>query len=227
VLLLTETLLLLGTFERRFALFGRIFWRGSKHHKAISITFDDGPNDPYTSQILDILKEFNVKATFFVIGQNASMFPETLKREIEEGHEIGNHTHNHEVIPLKSPNYIRNQIIKTSDLIANATGIHPRLFRTPHGWRNPYVKSIATQEKLTTVAWTLGVWDTDRPGTDLIIKRTLKGIKEGCILLLHDGRGTEHEADSSQLVKALPVIINEAKKQGYKFLTLSEMMRDK
>jgi peptidoglycan-N-acetylglucosamine deacetylase len=227
IFLLAETLLLLGTLERRFSIFGRVFWRGSKEKRAISITFDDGPNEPYTSQILDILKEQDVKATFFVIGENVSKFPETIKRELREGHEIGNHTFNHDVFPLKSPNYIHNQLKMTSDLIEEIIKIRPKLFRASHGWRNPYVNAIAKKEGLITVAWTLGVWDTDRPGADVITHRTLKSIKNGCVLLLHDGRGTEHEADSSQLVEALPVIINEAKRQGYKFLTLSEMTRDK
>lgn len=227
VFFMTEILLLFGIFEPRFALFGKVFWIGSKKSRHISITFDDGPNEPYTSRILDILKEYDIRATFFVIGENASKFPETIKRELREGHEVGNHTYNHKVFPLKSPNYIHNQIKMTSDLIEGITKIRPKLFRTPHGWRNPYVNTIAKKEGLTTVAWTLGVWDTDRPGVDIIIHRTLKGIKNGCVLLLHDGRGTEHEADSSQLVEALPVIINEAKRLGYKFLTLSEMIRDK
>ncbi len=223
-LLLVEALLLYGVFERRAPIFGRIFWRGSKKVHAVSITFDDGPNEPYTSQILDILKEFNIRATFFIIGKNVERFPGVVKREVEEGHEIGNHGYDHEVLPLKSPRYIRDQIRRTSDLIERVVGMRPKSFRAPHGWRNPWVNRIAREEGCIPVAWTLGVWDTDRPGTDVIVRRTLEGLCNGSILLLHDGRGVYHGANSSQLVEALPAIIKEARGVGYKFLTLSQMI---
>jgi peptidoglycan/xylan/chitin deacetylase (PgdA/CDA1 family) len=224
--LVVEILLLYGTFERRSPIFGRTFWRGAKSLPAISITFDDGLNEPYTSQILEILKKFKVKATFFVIGENSEVFPETLRKEIEGGHEIGNHTYNHNVLPLKSPRYIRQQIKRTSHLIENAAHVRPRLLRTPHGWRNPWVNSIAKQEGLTTVSWTHGVWDTNRPSAEVIVRRALKGLKNGCVFLFHDGRGTERDFDSSQLVEALPTIISKAQKRGFNFLTLSEMMKE-
>jgi peptidoglycan/xylan/chitin deacetylase (PgdA/CDA1 family) len=225
VFLVMEILLLYGTFQPRVPIFGRAFWRGAKNEYAISLTFDDGPNEPYTSQILDTLQKFKVKATFFVVGENAEVFPETLRKEIEEGHEIGNHTYDHSVLPLKSPWSVRRQVKKTSRLIENAAHVQPRLLRTPHGWRNPWVKFIAKKEGLTLVSWTHGVWDTDHPGTELIVRRALRGLKNGCVFLFHDGRGTERGVDSSQLVEALPIIISEAKNRAFKFLTLSEMMK--
>jgi len=224
--LVLEILLLYATFQPRAPIFGRTFWRGAKSEHAICLTFDDGPNEPYTSQILDILQKFKVKASFFVVGENAEVSPETLRKETEEGHEIGNHTYDHSLLPLKSPSSIRQQIKKTSDLIENAAQVQPRLMRTPHGWRNPWIKFIAKKEGLTIVSWTKGVWDTDLPGTEVIVRRALKGLKNGCVFLFHDGRGTERDVDSSQLVEALPMIISEAKKREFKFLTLSEMMKD-
>jgi peptidoglycan/xylan/chitin deacetylase (PgdA/CDA1 family) len=226
IFLVVEILLLYGTFQPRAPIFGRAFWRGAKNEHAISLTFDDGPNEPYTSQILDILQKFKVKATFFVVGENAEVSPDTLRKEIEEGHEIGNHTYDHSLLPLKSPRYIRQQVKKTSHLIENAAHVQPRLLRIPHGWRNPWAKFIAKKEGLTLVSWTHGVWDTDHPGTELIAHRALKGLKNGCVFLFHDGRGIERDVDSSQLVEALPIIISEAKKRGFKFLTLSEMMKE-
>jgi peptidoglycan/xylan/chitin deacetylase (PgdA/CDA1 family) len=223
---LVEGILLYGILERRAPIFGRVFWRGPKRLHAISLTFDDGPNEPYTSQILDILAEFEVKATFFVLGENAEKFPETLRREVGDGHEIGNHTFNHHVLPLRSGRHIRHEIARTSDLIEKATGVRPKFFRAPHGWRNPWVNRAARKEGCIPVAWTLGVWDTDRPGKEKIVQRTLKGLRNGCVLLLHDGRGNESTADSSQLVEALPIIISEARRAGYRFLTISEMMKE-
>lgn len=215
---------LYGIFERRAPVFGRIFWRGSQNLHAIALTFDDGPNEPYTSGVLDILREFRVNATFFVIGENVERFPGVVRRTAAEGHELANHTYDHEVLPLRWPGPIRNQIKRTSDLIEKTTGRRPGLFRAPHGWRNPWVNRIAREEGCVPVAWTVGVWDTDRPGAEVIVQRTLKGLGNGCVLLLHDSRGTERGADASQLVTALPAILQEAQRQGYRFLTLSEMV---
>lgn len=222
-----EFSLLYGIFERRAPIFGPIFWKGSENLQAVCLTFDDGPNEPFTSQILDILKQFKVKATFFVIGKNVERFPDTIKRALSDGHQIGNHTFDHHVLPLRAPSHIRDQIRKTADLIEKLTSIRPQLFRAPHGWRNPWVSRVARQEGCIPVAWTWGVWDTNRPGSEKIIERTVKGLRNGCILLLHDGRGCEHPADASQMVQALPVIIREARRAGYEFLTVAEMLDKK
>ena len=221
-----NSILLYGVFERRSPLFGKIIWKSANNNAAVSLTFDDGPHEPYTSQILDILARYNVKATFFTIGENAAQYPETVKRIVKEGHEIGNHTYTHDVLPLKLPRYICDQIRRTSDLIEYITGVRPVLFRAPHGWRNPWMNKIVKEEGCIPVAWTLGVWDTDRPGADKIITRTLKGVENGCILLLHDGRGVESKADSSQLVEALPIIIHRITEMGYIFLTLSKLIEE-
>jgi peptidoglycan/xylan/chitin deacetylase (PgdA/CDA1 family) len=220
-----EALLLYGIFDRRAPIFGKVFSRGAKNLHAMSITFDDGPNEPYTSQLLDILRDFNVKGTFFVVGENAEMFPEAVERAGAEGHEVGNHGYDHGVLPLRSPGYVLQQIKRTSDLIEKIAGRRPKVFRAPHGWRNPWVNWAARAAGCIPVAWSLGVWDTDRPGADVIAQRSLKGVHDGCILLLHDGRGTEHGTDCSQLVQALPIILRELKQAGYGFLTVSEMIR--
>ena len=222
--LIAEAVLLYGVFERRAPVFGKIFWRGPRDLPEIALTFDDGPNEPFTSKILDILKERGVGATFFVLGQNAEKYPETLKRIAAEGHEIGNHTWSHEVLPLKLPGEIGEEIERTGSVIEKASGVRPRFFRAPHGWRNPWVDRTVRAKGLIPVAWTLGVWDTDRPGAALIAQRTIEGAENGCVLLLHDGRGTEDRADSSQLAEALPAIVDSLRGRGYRFVSLSRMM---
>jgi peptidoglycan/xylan/chitin deacetylase (PgdA/CDA1 family) len=226
VFMLLETALLVGVFDRRAPVFGRIFWRGRGGRRTISLTFDDGPNEPFTGRILDILKLCGVKATFFVVGANVERFPEATRRLVAEGHEIGNHAYSHRVLPFKTPGFIRNEIRRTSDLIASVTGVRPVFFRAPHGWRNPWLNRVVRSEGLIPVAWSLGVWDTDRPGADEIVGRTLRGLKNGCVLLLHDGRGTECGPDSSQVVEALIPIIDEARRTGYEFVSLLEMMKE-
>jgi len=225
--LAVEAVLLVGVLERRSPVFGRIFWRGSRELKQVALTFDDGPNEPYTGLILDILARFDIKATFFVIGGNVERHPDALRRVVTEGHEVGNHTYGHDVLPLRSPRFIGSQIARTSDLVESVAGVRPTLFRAPHGWRNPWLGRVVRSHGLTPVAWSLGVWDTDRPGAGAIVERTMKGLGNGCVLLLHDGRGTEEGADSSQLVEALPVIIERARSRGLRFVKLTDMMRER
>jgi peptidoglycan-N-acetylglucosamine deacetylase len=221
-----DALVLVGTLERRAPIFGRIFYRGRTDQRVASLTFDDGPNEPYTSRVLDILAEFDVKATFFVVGENAERFPSAVARAAREGHEIGNHTYDHAVLPFKGPRAVAAQIERTSSIVERLTGTRPVLFRAPHGWRNPWVSTVARDHGVRPVAWTLGVWDTDRPGAEAIVRRTLTGMCNGCVLLLHDGRDTEHGADTSQLVEALPAIIRGLRERGYRLLALSELIRE-
>jgi hypothetical protein len=102
IFLITDAFLIYGTFERKSLIFGKIFWKSQKSDMAISITFDDGPNEPYTSEILDILKKYNVKATFFLLGKNVERYPDSARRIVEEGHAIGNHTYDHPYLLIQS-----------------------------------------------------------------------------------------------------------------------------
>jgi peptidoglycan/xylan/chitin deacetylase (PgdA/CDA1 family) len=221
--LAVNAVVLWAMLERRAPLFGRIFWRGSRDRRAIALTFDDGPNDPHTSRILDRLAEANVRATFFVLGDNVIRHPDTVRRIVADGHELGNHTMDHAVLPLRGPAHIRRTIRAASDLIERCAGVRPTVFRAPHGWRNLWVDRVAREEGCEPVAWTLGVYDTNRPGADVIRQRVVDGLCAGCIILLHDGRGIEPRADASQVVDALPGIIADARRRGYAFETLSQL----
>ncbi|MGB9892847.1 MAG: polysaccharide deacetylase family protein [Candidatus Saccharicenans sp.] len=222
--LLFESLFIWAVFDHKSPLFGRVFWRGSKNWPCLALTFDDGPTEPYTSAILDILKKYQIKATFFVLGKKIELYPEILNKVAAEGHEIGNHGYCHELMPLKSPSVIRDEIRRTENLIMNLTGKKPRLFRAPHGFKGPWVLKIVREAGYQPVSWSCGVWDTDRPGEGKIIQRSLKGFKNGAILLFHDGRGLEEKPDCTQLIKALPVIIEKALSRGYRLITVSELL---
>lgn len=222
--LVVETLLLWGVFDHKSPLFGRVFWRGPKSLAVMSLTFDDGPTEPYTSAILDILKKYQVKASFFVLGRKVELYPEAVRKIAADGHEIGNHGYDHKVLPLKSPSDIKVEIKRTEDLILSLTGKKPALFRAPHGWKGPCLKRSVREAGYELVSWTCGIWDTDRPGEQKIIQRSLKAFRNGTVLLFHDGRGLEEKADCSQLVAALPAIIESALSQGYRFVTVSELL---
>jgi peptidoglycan/xylan/chitin deacetylase (PgdA/CDA1 family) len=221
-----DGLLLYAMLERRASLFGRIVWRGRADQPRVALSFDDGPNEPYTSQLLEVLREHGVRATFFMLGANVDRHPDTVRRLIADGHEVGNHTYDHGVLPLRSPGAIRQAIRHGADAIERAAGVRPRLFRAPHGFRNPWVDRIARDEGCEPVAWTRGVFDTARPGAEVIRARVSDGLSNGCILLLHDGRGTAPHADAGQLVDALPGIITDARARGFRFATVGELMAD-
>lgn len=221
-----QALALVAAFHPRAPFYGRIAGRGRPRTPSIAITFDDGPTEPYTSQILDVLKAHDARATFFVLGARAAASPATLARAVADGHELGNHTWDHPALVLHSSGYIRDTIRRTSDVVARATGQRPRLFRAPFGWRNPWVGRSARAEGCEPVAWTTGVHDTDRPGAGAIAERSIAALKDGAILLLHDGRSFDPRPDASQVVEALPAIVQEARRRGYRMVTLSEMLRE-
>jgi peptidoglycan-N-acetylglucosamine deacetylase len=220
-----DAVVLIAMLERRAPLFGRVFWRGPDDERRLAaITFDDGPNEVHTPRILDILRDKDVKGTFFVIGRHVERLPGIVERAASEGHEIGNHGYDHRVLPLRGPQFTRDQIGRAAVAIEAACDRRPALFRAPHGWRNPWVNREARRAACRTVAWTLGVWDTDRPGRAEIERRAARGLAPGCVLLLHDGRGMDTAADASQVVEALPSLIDTFRKNGYRLVTLSELI---
>ena len=205
-------------------MFGRVFWRGASGRRLVAITFDDGPSGRDTPAILDTLAVLDVKATFFVLGLNAERHPDVVTRAAREGHDVENHGFDHRVLPLAGPGCIRDQIARTSTIIERLTGTKPSLFRASHGWRNHWLNGVARRQGLRVVGWTLGVWDTDRPGANVIVRRTLAGVQPGCVLLLHDGRGIETDPDATQVVEALPAIIGGLRERGYEIVTLSTLI---
>jgi peptidoglycan/xylan/chitin deacetylase (PgdA/CDA1 family) len=222
--MVTDGFLIYAVFDRRAPIWGRIVSRGRPRSPAIAITFDDGPTEPYTSQILDVLRGFDAKATFFVLGARADVAPHVVRRIANEGHEVGNHTWDHAALPLRTPSAVRKTISRTSDLVEQVTGRRPRVFRAPFGWRNPWVDGSARREGCEPIAWTVGVHDTDRPGADAIVTRAVAGMVNGSILLLHDGRSLDAAPDASQVVEALPRIVGEAQRRGFRLLTMSALL---
>jgi peptidoglycan/xylan/chitin deacetylase (PgdA/CDA1 family) len=189
---------------------------------AVSITFDDGPNPDATPLILDVLKREDVKATFFVLGRHADRWPALVKRMADEGHQIGNHGYFHRKLHRRTPAYVRDDLTRGVEAIERASGVRPRVFRAPHGFRNPWVTPIARSLGERTIGWSLGVWDSARPGADEIVRRSLTGMRPGSILLLHDGDGYDAEGDRMQTAAALPGIIGGLRDRGFEFAVLPE-----
>jgi peptidoglycan-N-acetylglucosamine deacetylase len=209
-----------GTWHRNSWIFGPTLNRLPGSDRVASITFDDGPNPVATPRILDVLKREDVKATFFILGRHADRWPELVKRVADEGHQIGNHGYYHRKLHRRTPSYVRDDLTRGVAAIERACGVQPRVFRAPHGFRNPWVTPIARSLGERTIGWTLGVWDSALPGADEIVKRTLEGMHPGSILLLHDGDGYNADGDRTQTAEALPGIIAGLRARGFRFVTL-------
>ena len=208
-----------GAFHRNSPLFGRPITqvRAKPGERVVALTFDDGPNPDATPAILDALAARAVKATFFVLGRHAERWPALVKRVADEGHSIGNHGYYHRKLHFKSPGYVRDDLTRGTGAIEQAAAVHPRLFRAPHGFRSPWVTAIARSLGQRTVGWSLGVWDSDRPGVAAIADRTVNGARPGSILLLHDGDGYDPGGDRMQTARAVPLIVDRLLDQGFRF----------
>jgi polysaccharide deacetylase family sporulation protein PdaB len=204
--------------------YGPVYTEVKTTQKIVALTFDDGPNPPYTGEILDILKEYKVPATFFIIGKNAEKHPELVRRIFAEGHEIGNHTYNHIDLLKANQQTIIEEIDRTNNVIRTITGQAPRVVRPPHGFRDSVVMEVMAERKLKVVEWSVASRDWTNPGADVIASRTLGKVKSGSVILLHDGDGVEARASRAQTVEATRVIIRELLAQGYRFVTVNEIL---
>lgn len=191
--------------------------------KVIALTFDDGPWPESTGKVLDILKKNQIKGTFFLIGQNVKNYPGLVKREIAEGHVIGNHTWHH-WYQFLNPQAAAYEIDHTADLIYQVTGIKTNLFRPPGGIMHNGVASYARNSKYAIIRWSSDSVDYSRPAVPKLINNVFRRAKPGGIVLMHDGGGNR-----SKTVQALPEIIANFRKQGYRFVTIPELleMQDK
>ncbi|MBD2387948.1 polysaccharide deacetylase family protein [Cylindrospermum sp. FACHB-282] len=195
----------------------------SPDQKIIALTFDDGPWPGTTTQVLDILKKNNIKGTFFVVGQNVKNYPDLVKRVVTDGHTIANHTWHH-WYHYMNPQTAAYEIDNTTNLIYKITGVKTSLFRPPGGMMHNGVAAYARNSKYAIIMWSSDSVDYSRPSVSKLINNVFREAKPGGIVLMHDGGGNR-----SQTVQALPEIISRFRKQGYKFVTIPELldMQDK
>lgn len=192
--------------------------------KKIALTFDDGPNPDYTPLLLNKLAEFRVPATFFLLGRNLKRHPEIGRRIALEGHEIGNHTYNHRILPLLSNGSIRNEVASTQQLIADLLHVQPVFFRPPIGLFTKHTLDAVEQLGFRTVVGDVFPVDTARPSHETITRRVLRRAQAGSIVILHDGYVWRFDRDKSQTVRAVAELIPRLREQGYEFVTLSRLV---
>jgi peptidoglycan/xylan/chitin deacetylase (PgdA/CDA1 family) len=202
---------------------GRVRWHlpASGRSKRCAITFDDGPSAA-TSKVLDILADEGVPATFFVLGANVERHPALVRRAHDEGHAVGIHGMTHAKLTRAPADAIDQQVSGVTRILERL-GITPAsVYRTPHGYKSSGVFEVARRRGLTLWAWSRGVWDTDRPDPDVLVRRATRLARSGMVLLLHDGRGLEPQPDVQPMLTALPAIIRELKQRGFTFVRVGD-----
>jgi peptidoglycan-N-acetylglucosamine deacetylase len=205
--------------------FGTTYWHSDTHEKIVALTFDDGPNEPYTSEVLAILRREHVRATFFLIGENVRRYPDAAARIAAAGHAIGNHTDTHPAaFALSSVGRIQAELSAAESTIHSATGEFPSLFRPPQGIRSPWLMQTVRANSLIAVTWDDAPADWNPEPSAVLVERTVGSAHPGSIILLHDGLNTGHGANQSETVRALPVIIERLRAEGYRFVTVPELL---
>ncbi len=205
--------------------YGPVFIEAATQEKIVALTFDDGPYPPYTQQVLNVLKENGVPATFFVVGKNVERYPELVKRIVEEGHQLGNHTYSHPDLLKLDRGQIAAEVDKTQRLLFEITGRVPDIMRPPHGFRDAVVMEVMAERNLKVVEWSVMCRDWVNPGVETITRRVVSKVKSGSIILLHDGDGVDSTASRAQTVEATRRIIHELKSQDYRFVTVDEILK--
>ncbi|MBO6015692.1 MAG: polysaccharide deacetylase family protein [Lachnospiraceae bacterium] len=183
--------------------------------KKIALTFDDGPHPAYTAQLLDGLLERGVKVTFFVTGEHASLHPDIIRRMSEEGHRIGNHTYSHMQLSRSNREEFKAELIRTSEVIRKITGEDVIFVRPPYG---TWDKSLEKELNMFPVLWTVDPLDWCTGDASCIVKNTIAKAQENDIILLHDYYDTS--------VTAALQIVDEMQREGYRFVTVDEILFD-
>ena len=204
-----------GVLSPRSQLFGRQLWRLEGAGRTCALTFDDGPQEPHTSRLLDMLAAEGVAATFFVLGRQVERHPQLLERLRREGHEVAVHGYSHAVFPLLGAARMAEEIDRTLALVGGA-----RLLRPPYGWKDGRLFRLAGERALTVVGWSAQGRDWGGGSAQAIASRILKRIGPGAIVLLHDGCGEEPGRDRSRSVAAAEILIGELRRQGFRFVRL-------
>jgi peptidoglycan/xylan/chitin deacetylase (PgdA/CDA1 family) len=204
-------------------LYGRTLIRAA-NPRQLALTLDDGPNDPHTLRLLEVLARHDVRATFFMIGRYVQQRPQIARAVAEAGHALGNHTFTHPNLIFCSETQTRIQLAECNRAIEDAAGQTPRLFRPPFGGRRPSTLRIASELGFAPVMWNVTGFDWDAHSSEAVERKVAKQIHGGDIILLHDGSHRQLGLDRSHTVAATDRLVGRYKAEGYEFVTIPEML---
>lgn len=215
-----EEQLTLGQLRRKYA---DTFKTNGPSTRRVALTFDDVPDPRFTPQILDVLKEHHVRATFFIVGNRAEKHPDLVKRIVKEGHVVGNHSYNHPQFSKLSMSAFRKQILRTGEIIQRLTGYTPKMIRPPYGDINEEQLKWAARNHYSIVNWNVDSLDWKGISKEKVKENILSAVKPGSIILQHAGGGVGTNLNGT--LEALPEVITELQKRGYELVTLDEMLQ--
>ena len=204
-----------------------IYRHGDESVNKIAITFDDGPNPPYTEEILRILDENGIKATFFLLGRHVVAHPELAKRILEKGHAVGNHTYDHlDFRFVLERDAVEKEIKKCEKTFRDVLGYETNMFRPPFTCSSKRVARRAAELGYISIGWSVRPRDgsSTRMKAETIVKRVISKTQNGSIILLHDGDFFKDCQNRSELVKAVKIIIADLKQKGFQFVTVPELL---
>jgi peptidoglycan/xylan/chitin deacetylase (PgdA/CDA1 family) len=190
----------------------------------MALTFDDGPNDPHTLNLLDVLAKHNVHATFFMIGRYVRQRPDIALEVKNRGHVVANHTFTHPFLTFESTSSVRGELEECRAALTDAVGEHSNLFRPPWGARRPAVLRTVRQLGLDPVMWSVTGFDWDAPSAEYIERKVTARVRGGDVILLHDGGHKAFGTDRSHTVNAVAALIPRYQAEGYEFVTIPAMM---
>ena len=204
--------------------YGRTFTSLPPGTRQLALTYDDGPNDPHTLRLLEILAAHDVHATFFLIGKYARQRPDIVREIVKAGHVIGNHTFTHPLLTFMSTAEVRRELSDCHAAIEDAAGAQSNLFRPPFGGRRPAVLRVARELGLQPVMWNVTGYDWNAPPFAEIERKVSSQVRGGDVILLHDGGHKQMGADRSNTVIATDHLISKHKSDGCAFVTIPQMM---
>jgi peptidoglycan/xylan/chitin deacetylase (PgdA/CDA1 family) len=207
------------------SLYGRAFTGLPPGTRQLALTYDDGPNDPDTLRLLDVLAKHDVKATFFVLGRFVEQKPEIVSAVAKAGHVIGNHSWDHPRLIFASNAELTSQVERTQDAILDACSVLPTLFRPPYGGRRPGTFHAVRQLGLEPVMWNVTCYDWKATSGEQVFAHAKRQIRGGNVILLHDGDQARMGADRSHSIEATDRLITHYKTEGYEFVTIPQMIK--